>query len=319
MDNRITLREAVTDRDIAHFWHEMDQMLLRDVRANRDLGTPMTDEEAAHFLSPDYRSRIDSFAQRAENPVRRFFFLAGGQEVGFACYCTYHTEDGKCFILDYCIYPPYRCRGLGRQCFAALAGWAAEEGARYFELNTHCLRAKRFWEGLGFHCNGYDDGGTILLCRPPEERVPITVERLTDPGDADLGWQLHKLENGFSIEIGEAPPCEAAWDRLCQAIVDGRITFFLARRGYRAVGMCSVSRCFSTFACSDIGVFDDFFVEPVFRRQGIPRQLAAAAQAWCKANGLASLTVGSSPGDVGMYRSLGFTAELGTMLACPLT
>lgn len=80
-----------------------------------------------------------------------------------------------------------------------------------------------------------------------------------------------------------------------------------------------MSRCFSTFACSDIGVFDDFFVEPVFRRQGIPRQLAAAAQAWCKANGLASLTVGSSPGDVGMYRSLGFTAELGTMLACPLT
>ena len=89
-------------------------------------------------------------------------------------------------------------------------------------------------------------------------------------------------------------------------------------RGSRAVGMCSVSPCFSTFACGETGVFDDFYVEPPFRRQGAARLLARAAQGWCRERGMASLTVGCSAGDVGMYRALGFEVELGTMLACPL-
>ena len=50
-------------------------------------------------------------------------------------------------------------------------------------------------------------------------------------------------------------------------------------RGTRAVGMCSVARCFSTFSCGDIGVFEDFFIEPVFRRKGIAREKARAGRA----------------------------------------
>ena len=61
--------------------------------------------------------------------------------------------------------------------------------------------------------------------------------------------------------------------------------------------------------------FDDYFVEPAFRGQGIARKLAQAAQAWCREQGCASLLVGCSPGDLPLYRVLGFTAELGTMLA----
>ena len=84
------------------------------------------------------------------------------------------------------------------------------------------------------------------------------------------------------------------------------------------MGMCSVSPCFSTFACGETGVFDDFYVEPPFRRRGAARLLARAAQGWCRERGMASLTVGCSAGDVGMYRALGFALELGAMLACPL-
>ena len=64
--------------------------------------------------------------------------------------------------------------------------------------------------------------------------------------------------------------------------------------------------------------FDDFFVEPVFRRRGAARLLAQAALDWCRERGYASLTVGCSPGDAAMYRSLGFGAELGTLLAADL-
>ena len=73
----------------------------------------------------------------------------------------------------------------------------------------------------------------------------ITVRGAKLLGEADVeDWQLKKLENGFLKEIGEAPSTEEKQERLAQAIRDGKITFFAARRGYRAVGMCSVSRCF---------------------------------------------------------------------------
>ena len=91
------------------------------------------------------------------------------------------------------------------------------------------------------------------------------------PGADD--WQLWKLENGYLAEIGETPLDERKQAQLLQAIQEERITFFAAYRKTRMVGMCSVSRVFSTFACADIGVFEDFFVEPVFRKQGAARQL----------------------------------------------
>lgn len=78
-----------------------------------------------------------------------------------------------------------------------------------------------------------------------------------------------------------------------------------------AVGMCSVAKCFSAFACSGIGVFDDFYIEPVFRRQVIARKLM---QAWSKETGLASLTVASAPCDEKMYQTLEFDARPGTHL-----
>ena len=79
--------------------------------------------------------------------------------------------------------------------------------------------------------------------------------------------------------------------------------------------MCSAVRCFSTYACADIGVFDDFYIEPAFRKKGIAGKLAKAAQRWCEVNGLASLTVTCAPCDAEMYQALGFDARLGQTFA----
>ena len=69
------------------------------------------------------------------------------------------------------------------------------------------------------------------------------MEVLDDPTD----WQLLKLENGFKIEIGEEVLEEEKKKQLQQAIKEGKITFFVAKRGYRAVGMCSVAKYYSSF------------------------------------------------------------------------
>lgn len=65
-------------------------------------------------------------------------------------------------------------------------------------------------------------------------------------------------------------------ERLSKAIADRTILFFVAKRGHRAVGMCSVATSFSAFSCGEVGFFDDFYIKPIFRKKGITRRLTEA-------------------------------------------
>ena len=306
MENQITIREAITENDVALFWEQLHIYNKRDMFLDPDA------EERDYFLGDEYRSTMRDIHDRTQDRCYYLFFQRNGQDIGFAIPVIYTTEDGKCFIMEYCVYPEFRGNGTGKECARVLLDWAKEHGALYAELNNGSNERRRhFWESVGFVENGADEWGEPLMILPPAEDVPIAVEILADPED----WQLKKLENGFLKEIGETPATEEKQERLAQAIRDGKITFFVAKRGYRTVGMCSVAKCFSTFACTDTGVFDDFYIEPVFRRKGIARKLAQAAQDWCKKNGLASLTVTCAPCDEGMYQALGFDVRLGSTFA----
>lgn len=307
MKNQITIREAVMEQDIAVFWQQLRIYFIRDIFPNPE------DEDREYFLSDtEYRADMQKIHDRPQDRCHYLFFHRHGQDIGFAMPVIFNTEDGKCFIMEYCVYPEFRGSGTGKACAAVLIDWARENGALYAELNYGSNERRfRFWESLGFVENGVDEWGEPLMILPPKDEVPITVEILSDPED----WQLKKLENGFLKEIGEQMLTEEKQEKLQQAIRDGKITFFMAKRGYRAVGMCSVAKCFSTFACSDTGVFDDFYIEPAFRRKGAARKLAQAAQQWCSDNTVSSLTVCCSPCDEGMYRALGFDVRLGSTFA----
>ena len=306
MENQITIREAIGENDIAVFWDQLHTYHKRDIFPNPD------SEDLEYFLGSEYYDHMMKIHSRPKDRCYFLFFHRDRQDIGFAMPVIYTTEDGKCFIMEYCVYPEFRGNGTGKECARVLLDWAKENGALYAELNHGSNQRRRhFWETVGFIENGADEWGEPLMILPPAENVPITVEILADPED----WQLKKLENGFLKEIGEEPATEEKQEQLAQAIQDGKITFFVAKRGYRAVGMCSVAKCFSTFACTDTGVFDDFYIEPVFRRKGIARKLAQAAQNWCKEKGLASLTVCCAPCDEGMYQALGFDVRLGSTFA----
>ena len=306
MENQITIREAVTETDVAAFWEQLHTYHKRDIFPDPD------SEDLEYFLGSEYHDSMMKIHGRLQDRCHFLFFLRNGLDIGFAMPVIYTTEDGKCFIMEYCVYPEFRGNGTGKECARVLLDWAKENGALYAELNHGSNQRRRhFWESVGFIENGADEWGEPLMILPPAEEVPITVEILADPED----WQLKKLENGFLKEIGESPATEEKQEQLAQAILDGKITFLVAKRGYRAVGMCSVANCFSTFACTDTGVFDDFYIEPVFRKKGIARKLVLAAQDWCKEKGLASLTVCCAPCDEGMYQALGFDCRLGLTFA----
>lgn len=307
MGNRITIREAVTDKDIHTFWEQLYAYFKRDILPDPE------DEDREYFLGSDYRNHMHMIHEREKDRCFFLFFERNGQDIGFALPVIFDSEDGKCFIMEFCVYPEYRGNGTGKACAEVLLTWARDNGALYAELNYgRNERRRRFWKSAGFIENGADEWGDPLMILPPAEVVPFRVEVLTDCED----WQLLKLENGFKNEIDEEILTEERQKLLQQAVKDGKITFFIARRGYRAVGMCSVARCFSTFTCADTGIFEDFYIEPVFRKKGIARKLAEAAQAWCRDNGLASLTVCCAPCDEEMYRSLGFDVRLGNTCAC---
>ena len=306
MENQIRVREAVRSNDVAAFWEQLHIYHKRDIFPDPD------SEDLEYFLGSEYHDSMMKIHGRPQDRCYFLFFRRDGQDIGFAMPVIYTTEDGKCFIMEFCVYPEFRGNGTGKECAGVLLGWAKEHGALYAELNHGSNQRRRhFWETVGFMENGADEWGEPLMILPPAENIPITVEVLADPED----WQLKKLENGFLKEIGESPATEEKQEQLAQAIRDGKITFFIAKRGCRAVGMCSVAKCFSTFACTDTGVFDDFYIEPVFRRKGIARMLARETQKWSRENGLASLMVTCAPCDEAMYQALGFDIRLGTTFA----
>ena len=307
MKNQIMIREAVTETDVAVFWQQLYSYFERDMFPDPE------DEDRAYFLSEaQYRCDIRKLHDRPRDRCYYLFFCRDGQDIGFALPVVYDTEDGKCFIMEFCVYPEFRGNGTGRECAAVLLDWAKEKGARYGELNFGGdQRRERFWQSVGFVRNGADEWGEPLMLLPPCDDIPVTVEILTDPED----WQLKKLENGFKLEIGEEALTEERQAQLSRAVREGKITFFLAKRGCRAVGMCSVATCFSTFACTDTGIFEDFYIEPAFRKMGIARLLVQAARDWCGKNGIPSLSVSCAPCDEQMYRHLGFDLPLGISLA----
>lgn len=258
----VAVREAVTEQETSLFWRELRNYQERDIFP--DVGQ----EDREYFSGQEYYNEIQKLHERKQNRCRYLFFQDKGTEfdgtyggqniVGIALTVIYDQEDGKCFLLEFCVLPEFRGGGMGRNCAKAFLAWAKEQGAAYVELNYGGLENReRFWKSMGFFSNGRDEWGEPLMLLPPTEDCPVTVEILKDPKD----WQLMKLENGYLAEIGEEMLSDEKKERLERAVAEEKIVFFLARRGYRAVGMCSVSLCFSTFACGETGKYESI-VEP---------------------------------------------------------
>ena len=307
MEKPIIIREAVTENDVAAFWKQLR------LYSKRDRFPGLNDRNGKSFPGDsECRTCVQNMDDSPQDRCWYLFFHRNGRDIGFAMPVIYTSEDGKCFVMEYCVYPEYRGNGTGKHCAKALLDWAKGNGALYAELNYGGdMRRERFWQSLGFVKNGFDEWGEPLMILPPQAEKPFTVEVLKNPTD----WRLLKLENGFKKEIGEEFLTKENQKQLQRAVKEGKITFFIAKRGSRAVGMCSVAKYYSTFSCSDTGVYEDFYIEPVFRGKGIARKLAQAAQTWCRQNGIASLTTCCAPCDEKMYQALGFDICLGTTFA----
>lgn len=124
--------------------------------------------------------------------------------------------------------------------------------------------------------------------------------------------QLWELQTVYKAEIGEDTPTAQDYTCLQAAMEQNQIAFYGAWDGERLVGCCSVTVGFSTFLYAPSGVFEDFYIRPECRHQGIARALAQFAR---EESGVSSLTVGCADCDLPMYQALGFSIPLGNLLA----
>ena len=139
MNKQITIREAFTSEEVKHFWKELNAYHIRDIFPDPD------SEDRAYFLGNEYRDHMESIHSRSYDRCHYLFFDRDGVEIGFAMPVIYSTEDGKCFLMEFCVYPEFRGNGTGKACAKAFLEWAEEIGAAYTELNCDTTDRIRFW------------------------------------------------------------------------------------------------------------------------------------------------------------------------------
>ena len=153
----IRIEEIPVER-IDEFWNIHIKYLVDD--------EIITDQEDIdYFKGEEYRGILKNHMVRDIDKQHMVYFVQGEQRIGAASYCTYQSEDGKCFILDYWVFPEYRGNGTGHKCFEALEQYTKMDGAKYYELNSTKENSIRFWKSLGFVENGKDEYDMLVLVK----------------------------------------------------------------------------------------------------------------------------------------------------------
>lgn len=198
MESKIIICEAVTEQKTAEYWQQLYAYYARDIFPNPE------DEDREYFFGPEYRQTIEKLHSRKENPIHWLFLNQNGIDIGFTQAVIFATEDGKCFIMEFCIYPEYRGNGSGTRCAKAVLRWTKENGALFAELNTGGnLRRRNFWNRIGFEDNGEDEWGVPLM-RMSAARFSIlnsSLQPLTEGTASQIAdWEYEKPYDAYSFK-----------------------------------------------------------------------------------------------------------------------
>lgn len=195
--HRIQIEEIPLEQ-IDAFWDIHIRYLVDD-------GIVTDEEDIAYFQSAEYRDIIQAHMLRSVDRHHMAYFVLSGKKIGAVQYNTYQSEDGKCFILDFWVFPEFRGKGTGHQCFAALMQYTKADGALYYELNYSKENAHRFWKSLGFVDCGVDEYEMPLMQLHPVFLQPMTREMCHEfykgfQNDPAIG---HYYEYVYSQEVAD--------------------------------------------------------------------------------------------------------------------
>lgn len=150
LENAMLLIEEIQPKDLREFWDIHIKYLVDDEIISDQ-------EDIDYFKSDEYRGIIEAHMKRDSDRHHIVYFIQGGIRIGAASYCIYQSEDGKCFILDFWVFPAFRGNSTGHRCFEALEHYTKANGANLYEINSEKADSVRFWKSLGFVENGVDE------------------------------------------------------------------------------------------------------------------------------------------------------------------
>ena len=147
--SNITIEEVPVE-GMEEFWKLHIRYLVED-------GIIEDEEDIEYFQGEEYRGILEEYMKREEDRHHMVYFMRDGERIGAASYCTYQSEDGQCFLMDFWVFPEFRGNGTGRLCYEALEQYTKADGAVYYELNSEKEDSVRFWKSLGYKENGVDE------------------------------------------------------------------------------------------------------------------------------------------------------------------
>lgn len=150
--------EEIPVENVGEFWDLHIRYLIDD-------GMITDEEDIAYFNGNEYRGILEAHMMRDTDKQHMVYFKNQGQRIGAASYCTYQSENGKCFVLDFWVFPEHRGNGTGHQCFQALEKHTKMDGATYYVLNSQKEDSIRFWKSMGFVEHGKDEYDMLLLIK----------------------------------------------------------------------------------------------------------------------------------------------------------
>lgn len=153
----IEIEEIPVERS-TEFWDIQYRYLVED-------GMITNEDEKEYVQSSEYRDTLDGYMLRTPDTLHRIYFICNDMRIGASQYCTYDSEDGKCFILDFWVFPEHRGNGTGHKCFQAFYEYTTKNGAKYHALNYAKEDSRRFWLSNGFEDDGVDEYGSPLMIK----------------------------------------------------------------------------------------------------------------------------------------------------------
>ena len=145
----ITIQEIPIEK-VDEFWDIHMKYLIEDEIISDE-------EEIEYFSGDEYRNILMEHMKREIDKHHMVYFVCDDRKIGAAQYNTYQSEDGKCFILDFWVFPDYRGNGTGHACFEVFEAYTKADGALYYEINSEKEDSIRFWKSLGFVESGLDE------------------------------------------------------------------------------------------------------------------------------------------------------------------
>lgn len=155
----IDIRE-ISVNEAGIFWDKHIKYLLEDEII-------IDKEDIEYFSGREYREFLENRMVGENDRHHIAYFFENNVEIGAVQFTIYDNEDGKyfgeCFILDFWIYPEFRNKSKGLECFKKLKKYTKLNGAKHYVLNSTKENSIRFWKRIGFVENGTDEYGMKLF------------------------------------------------------------------------------------------------------------------------------------------------------------